>query len=170
MAARSYRLMLTTVPGVTAAGIAAMAVLMANTEGMLQSGFETALSAQAANGIAASVHRDSLAGLSGSEEFWLDRAGAKSAVALTKAVAVGDRITITSGGLDKSLDVVGIKDVSSQVTHIDTGGSRSHLLLVTCRDTDAAVTAAGDAQPVHVYIETQDKPLPLPTQSGPRVL
>ncbi|MBA4172022.1 MAG: hypothetical protein C0511_05065 [Hyphomicrobium sp.] len=98
-----------------------------------------------------------LAQLSGSEEFWLDNTtlpeGSQPA-SWAKPVTLGDRITISSGGRFRVLDVVEIQAVSGGMDpngisggHTKVAGTE-RLLLVTCRD-----PLAPDAHPVRFVIE-----------------
>ncbi|PPD26778.1 MAG: hypothetical protein CTY20_13765 [Hyphomicrobium sp.] len=115
-----------------------------------------------------------LAQLSGSEEFWLDNAtlpeGSQPA-SWAKPVTLGDRITISSGGRFRVLDVVEIQAVSGGM---DTNGmfggntkvaGSERLLLVTCRDPQAP-----DAHPVRFVIEGDQLPDDQRVARTPRTL
>jgi hypothetical protein len=121
-------------------------IALTNAEGLVAKGFTTALSAS--GGAKAGVAGNE-ALVAGSEEYWLDSPGedGKAIGRLEPAawsaqaplgVAVGDRITITSNGSQRALEVVGVADVPAGVTRIETGKAAGKQVLVTCRDPSGA--------------------------------
>ena len=80
--------------------------------------------------------------VAGSEEFWLTHLVHDAGPAVTKPVAVGDRITINSDGRDRVLSVVTVDKLDSQVLPISSE-RRTPLLLVTCRDDAEPRSPAG---------------------------
>jgi hypothetical protein len=70
---------------------------------------------------------------------------------VTKPVAVGDRITISSGGLDRVLHVATIDKLDSSLV-LASSEQPAHMLLVTCRD-----QANPDAKPVRFLIEADEE-------------
>jgi hypothetical protein len=90
--------------------------------------------------------------VAGSEQFWLTHVVHDAgALPLAKPVAVGDRITITSGGRERILNVVTIDKLDSSLI-LTSSEQPARLLLVTCRDeTDP------EARPVRFLIEADDE-------------
>ena len=86
--------------GLAAVGLGAAAMTLGNGDAVVERGFQRALrrhGRQAAPGKAA------LPVVAGSEEFWLTHLVHDAGGAITKPVAVGDRITINSGGRERVL-------------------------------------------------------------------
>jgi hypothetical protein len=138
-------------PAVTAGTFLAAAlatglgIALTNAEGLVAKSFTTALSSPSGHKAGAP---GSEAVVAGTEEFWLagpgkdGRAGGRiepaawSAQAALGVVAVGDKITIASGGSQRVLEVVSVADLPASVTRVETDkASGGHQVLVTCRDT-----------------------------------
>lgn len=153
---------------VTTLALGGLGAGIGSADQIVSAGFATALdAARAPNATLATASRPGLAQLSGSEEFWLGSAvsGAGTVpVAFTEPVALGDRITITSGGRARQLEVVDLRPLGGD--HPAGGPSKhtSPLLLVTCRDAELP-----DARPVRFVIE-KDAGLPDTLQRVPRTL
>jgi hypothetical protein len=120
-----------------------LGIALTNAEGLVAKSFTTALSAP--SGHKAGAH-GSEAVVAGTEEFWLagpgrDGAGGRIEPAAWSAqaalgVAVGDKITIASGGSQRILEVVSVTEIPASVTRVETDkASGGHQVLVTCRDT-----------------------------------
>jgi hypothetical protein len=116
----------------------AAAIALTNADTVVAKAFAVALDAPATAAGDAGTRAPLVAG---SEEYWLmrgrkdRRAGIEPATWSAPAMrfAVGDRITITSGGSERVLEVVEVAD-AADVTRIDTGAAGARQLLVTCRD------------------------------------
>jgi hypothetical protein len=152
MARRLYRL--TNLPvaalGVAAAGVGTAALTLGNGDAVVERGFERALATMAERPEGAKSKTPTV--VAGSEQFWLTRVvHDASAPLLTKPVAVGDRITINSGGSDRVLNVVTIDKLDSSLLLTSTERP-ARLLLVTCRD-----QSNPDARPVRFLIEADDE-------------
>lgn len=137
----------------TVAAFGVVGTGLGNSERLVAASFATALKTSGAPPLAATATTHSeLAHLSGSEEFWLGAGPAVGAlktepVTWTGALRTGDRLTITSSGRERRLEVVDIHPVGeAAAAH---GGQP--LLLVTCRD-----TASPDAVPVRFVIEKDE--------------
>jgi hypothetical protein len=151
MPRRLYRL--TNIPvaalGIAAAGVGVAALTLGNGDAVVEHGFERALATMADRTDGA---RPKTAAIAGSEQYWLTHVvHDPSALLPTKPVAVGDRITINSGGHDRVLDVVTIDKLDSSLL-LTSSERPARLLLVTCRD-----QASPDARPVRFLIETDDE-------------
>lgn len=133
--------------GLAAAGLGAAAMTLGNGEAVVERGFQRAIAdmdGKAAPGKPLPV-------IAGSEEFWLTHLVHDASPAVSKPVAVGDRITITSNGRERVLNVVTVDKLDSQVLPISSERP-TPLLLVTCRD-------EGDphSRPVRFLIEAGDE-------------
>jgi hypothetical protein len=162
MARRLYRL--TNFPvaalGIAAAGVGAAALSLGNGDAVVERGFERALASMADRTDGAESKAPAIAGpaVAGSEQYWLTHVvHDPSAMPATKPVAVGDRITITSGGRDRVLHVVTIDMLDSSLL-LTSSQRPARLLLVTCRD-----QANPESRPVRFLIEADDE---LPTLSA----
>ena len=143
------------VAGATITG-AAMALFFASSESVLRSSFQTALNDRAeatpAKQVAAAT---SAAPISGSEDFWLS-AMRDGTAPVTKAISVGDQISLDLGGTRRTLEVSTVSDFAPQITQIDTSIAPSHLVLVTARD-----LSDSSARPIRFVMEIQQNGLPV---------
>ena len=134
--------------GVAAVGVGTAALSFGNGDAVVERGFERAL-ATMADGPDGTKYAPAIAG---SEQFWLTHVvHDPSAPLLTKPVAVGDRITISSGGRDRVLHVATIDKLDSSLV-LASSEQPARMLLVTCRD-----PANPDAKPVRFLIEADDE-------------
>jgi hypothetical protein len=146
MARRALRL--TNLPvaalGLVAAGVGIAVMTLGSSDTVVERGFERALaSRQPDTRIAAPA-------ISGSEQFWLTHV-VHDGTPFTKPVAVGDRVTITSGGRERILHVVTVDKLDPKIVPISSERP-TRLLLVTCRD-----QADPDSRPVRFLIEADDQ-------------
>jgi hypothetical protein len=146
------------------AGIAIAAgagALLARTDLLLSRGFGNALDASRPSlSFETVAAKDASPGITaGDEGYWLTRAEVESPTPFAKPLAIGDRITISSQGHDRQLEVVDLKAIGGNL--VRTGQTANpHLLLVTCR---VAGEAAGEASaPVRFIVEAQPTPAPAP--------
>jgi hypothetical protein len=145
--------------GVAAAGLGAAAVTLGNGEAVVERGFKRAIAKMDEKGAVRP-----LPVVAGSEEFWLTHVVHDTAFVPTKPVAVGDRITISSNGRDRVLNVTTIEKLDSQVIPISSERP-TPLLLVTCRD-----EGNPQARPVRFLIEAGDELPALSSAKAARVL
>ncbi len=115
--------------GLAAAGLGAAAMMVGNGDAVVERGFQRALADLDKTAASAKL----LPVVAGSEDFWLTHLVHDTGPIVTKPVAVGDRITINSGGRDRVLSVVTVDKLDSQVLPISSERP-TPLLLVTCRD------------------------------------
>jgi len=115
--------------GVAVAVIAATS-FFASGETVLRSSFATALTQ------AAPPTKDVawITPVSGSEDYWLTAMRRDDNSPITKAVSVGDQISLTLGGHNRTFAVASVSDFSPQITEIDTSAGPEHFILVTARD------------------------------------
>lgn len=146
--------------GFAAAGLGAAAMTLGNGDAVVERGFQRAF----ADLDSKSVPGKSLQVVAGSEEFWLTHLVRDAGPAVTKPVAVGDRITINSNGIDRVLSVVTVDKLDSQVLPISSERPQP-LLLVTCRD-----AAQPEARPVRFLIEAGDELPALSSAKSARIL
>ncbi|MBX9682420.1 MAG: hypothetical protein K2X41_01400 [Hyphomicrobium sp.] len=92
--------------------------------------------------------------ISGSEDFWLSAMRQDGRTPVTKAVSIGDQISLSLGGERRTLEVASVAEVAPQVTEIDTGPSASRFVLVTARD-----TAKTSATPIRFVMEIDAGPV-----------
>ena len=151
---------LTNVPvaalGIVAAGLGAAALILGIGDGVVERGFERALASRADR---PNIEKAAGPTIAGSEEFWLTHVVHDASTPFTKPVAVGDRVTITSGGREQVLHVVTVDKLDSNIIPISSERP-TRLLLVTCRD-----EARPDARPVRFLIEADEE---LPAVSSAR--
>lgn len=146
--------------GVAAAGLGAAAVTLGNGEAVVERGFQRAIANMDAKGPAGHP----LPVVAGSEEFWLTHVVHDAGFTSTKPVAVGDRITISSNGRDRVLNVTAIEKLDSKVLSVSSE-RQAPLLLVTCRD-----ETNPQGRPVRFLIEAGDELPALSSAKAARVL
>jgi hypothetical protein len=133
--------------GVAAAGLGTAGLTLGNGDAVVERGFERALATmddRGATGRAAPA-------IAGSEQFWLTHVVHDANPAFTKPVAVGDRITINSGGSERVLHVVTVDKLDSSIV-LTSSERPARLLLVTCRD-----QANPDGRPVRFLLDADDE-------------
>lgn len=141
--------------GVTAIGLGAAALALGNGEAVVKRGFKQALATLPDRSEAVNT-----AALTSIEQTWLTHVVHDLATPiLTKPVAVGDLITISSASNARALRVVSVDEIDSAIMPVSTERP-VRLLLVTCRD-----EAAPKARPVRFLIEADDE---LPTLASPK--
>jgi hypothetical protein len=146
--------------GLAAVGLGAAAMTLGNGDAVVERGFKRAfadMDGKAAPGKPLPV-------VAGSEEFWLTHLVHDDGPAITKPVGVGDRITISSNGRERVLNVVTVDKLDSQVLPISSERP-TPLLLVTCRD-----VSEPEARPVRFLIEAGDELPALSSAKAARVL
>jgi hypothetical protein len=132
---------------VVAAGVAAAALTLGNGDAVVERGFERALASMAKSSASADARADAL----GVQKLLLKHVAHKPGATFTKPVTVGDRITITSEGSERILNVVTVDRLDSSI--IPTASEHpTQLLLVTCRD-----EAKPQARPVRFLIEADEE-------------
>ena len=129
--------------GLAGLGLGAAAMTIGNGDAVVERGFQRAF----ANLEGTSDRGKPLPVVAGSEEFWLTHLVHNAGPATPKLVAVGDRITINSGGRERVLSVVTVDKLDSQVLPVSSERP-TPLLLVTCSD-----AAEPQARPVRFLIE-----------------
>jgi hypothetical protein len=149
MARRALRL--TNLPvaalGLVAAGVGIAATTLGSSDTVVERGFARALASRAEQ---PADTRIAAPAVSGSEQFWLTHV-VHDGTPFTKPVAVGDRVTITSGGRERILHVVTVDKLDQKIVPISSEHP-TRLLLVTCRD-----QADPDSRPVRFLIEADDQ-------------
>jgi hypothetical protein len=144
--------------GLAAAGLGVAALTLGNGDAVVERGFQRAFAKMDRAPAMAP-----LPVVAGSEEFWLTHVVHDTGPAVTKPVAVGDRITINSNGRDRILHVVTVDKLDSQVLPISSERP-TPLLLVTCRDLNSPTE-----RPVRFLIEAGDE-LPAMSSRAARAL
>jgi hypothetical protein len=141
---------------VAAAGVAAAALTLGNGDAVVERGFERALASMAKQSVPAGIRADAL----GAQKLLLKQVAHDVGATFTKPVAVGDRITITSDGNERVLNVVTVDKLDSSIVPASTKHP-TQLLLVTCRDEGKA-----EARPIRFLIEA-DEELPALSTAKP---
>lgn len=129
--------------GLSAVGLGAAAIALGNGEAVVERGFQRAIADKDGKASAQKV----LPVVAGSEEFWLTHIVHDAGSVASKPVTVGDRITISSNGTQRVLNVVTVDRLDSQVLPASSE-RQAPLLLVTCRD-----EANPQGRPVRFLIE-----------------
>lgn len=132
-----------------------------NSETLLQTSFDSAFAKQPA----ASAQIAKSAPVAGSEEFWLSAIPGDPATALTKTVAAGDKISMTFGGVARTLEVASVAEFEPSVTAVETAKTSGRLVLVTAKD-----IAKPDANLVRFVIEVETPAAATITGATPRAL
>ena len=132
--------------GVALAAIGGALVAAGNSENLLRSSFEQAIRRSAQVPVA----QASRIPVSGSEEFWLTAVANDGGQPVSKSVAIGDRISMTLGGVEKNLEVASVSEFDPKTTEIDTRARSVRLVLVTARDAND-----GRARPIRFVMEIE---------------
>lgn len=162
MARRPFRL--TNLPvaalGIVAVGIGTAAMTLGSSDTVVERGFERALASRAEQPVSTKI----APAVAGSEQFWLTHVVHDAGAPVTKPIAVGDRVTIASGGHEQVLHVVTVDKLDSQIVPISSERP-TRLLLVTCRD-----QANPESRPVRFLIEADDELPALSSAKAARAL
>ncbi|WP_072376007.1 hypothetical protein [Hyphomicrobium sp. NDB2Meth4] len=134
--------------GLSAAGLGAAAVTLGNGEAVVERGFQRAI----ANMDADAGAKRAAPVVAGTEEFWLTHVVHDAGTATAKPVSVGDRITISSNGTQRVLNVVTVDRLDNQVLPVSSTAHPTPLILVTCRD-----EANPQARPVRFLLEAGEE-------------
>jgi hypothetical protein len=144
---------------VAVAGLGAAALTLGNGDAVVERGFKRAFAAMGDRHEAART-----GDVAGNGQFWLTHIVHDVGAAATKPVAVGDRITIASGGRERILRVVDVAKLDSSI--VPASSERpAPLLLVTCRD-----EASPASRPVRLLIEADDEAPALSSAKAVRTL
>jgi len=134
--------------GLSLVGLGAAALTLGGGDAVIERGFQRALAEMADDQSASS--RSTI--VVGSEDFWLKYVVHNGSPITAKPVAIGDKVTISSGGRERVLNVVDIDELDSKIIPISSSSSHpARLLLVTCRD-----EANPNGRPVRLVIEEDD--------------
>lgn len=146
--------------GLVAVGLALGGVALANTDALLERGFERALARTAGP---AEPGARVMAG--GSEDFWLRREGADKKIvrATMKPIGPGARITMSVDGVDRVLVVSAVTELPEGFRQALGDSEPTRLVLVTCRD------IKGGGPPMRVVLPA-DGPWPTLAASPPHAL
>jgi beta-lactam-binding protein with PASTA domain len=123
------------------------AMFMLTSESMLRASFAAALDSSLS---ASTKVADASSPISGSEDFWLTGNIQGRASSPSKAVNVGDKISLNIGGEKRTLQVSKISEYRPQVTEIDTTGNASRFVMITARD-----TTDPSSRPIRLVIELE---------------
>ena len=132
-----------------------------NSEKLLRSSFEQAIRKSAQ----APLSQASRIPVSGSEEFWLTALANDSGQPVSKSVTIGDRISMTLGGVERNLEVASVTEFDPKTTEIDTRAKSVRLVLVTARDTNDS-----RARPIRFVMELETTPEPAVTPMPAKTL
>ena len=140
--------------GVALTALGGALVGASNSENLLRSSFDQAIrnSAEAPVTQAARIPA-AVSPVSGSEEFWLTALAHDGGQPVSKSVTIGDRISMSLGGVEKSLEVASVSEFDPKITEIDTRTRSVRLVLVTARD-----TADSRARPIRFVMELETAP------------
>lgn len=143
------------------AGLSLVGFGFANIGSMVELGFARAFEHRSQRQLAFAQAPTDVFG-AGSEEYWLSRARdpATRPVSWFRPLAPGDRIDIQSGGVQRALEVIEVRDLTEGLTQIDTDAAR-RVLLVTCRDHPRS-----DGRLTRLLIETDESAAPY-RETGP---
>ncbi len=132
-----------------------------NSEKLLQSSFEQAIRKSAQ----APLTQASRIPVSGSEDFWLTALANDSGQPVSKSVTIGDRISMTLGGVEKNLEVSSVTEFDPKTTEIDTRAESVRLVLVTAKDANDS-----RARPIRFVMELETTPEPAVTAMPAKTL
>lgn len=139
--------------GVALTAFCGAIVVAGNSESLLRSSFDQAIRKSAE----APATQTSRIPVSGSEDFWLtaftnDRTN-DGGQPVSKSVTIGDRISMTLGGVEKRLEVASVSEFDPKTTEIDTRARSVRLVLVTARD-----SSDNRARPIRFVMEVETTP------------
>lgn len=103
--------------------------------------------------------------LVGTEEYWLSALRPDGPAPVTKTVAVGDRITMTLSGEERTFLVASVAEFSPEITAVDTSSTPSRFVLVTAKD-----AKNGSAKPIRFVMEIEGAPATVATRRTDRAL
>lgn len=148
--------------GLTAVVAALCGLAFADTDALLSQGFEIALAKSEAQTLA------KLDTSAGSEDFWLRKSAHDGRIvpAAAKPIAVGDRLTISSGGAAQVLEVVEISPLPGGLETVVSVGRSRRLIAVTCQD----AVGGRDAPLVHLVLDADSGWPALLGTKAPRAL
>jgi hypothetical protein len=149
--------------GTAVAALVAGLFLMSS-EAVLRSSFATALTETHTSTPAKQI-ASAAAPISGSEEFWLTAMRRDGNTPVTKTIDIGDKISLSLGGEQRTLSVASVADFSPQITEIDTSAGPSHFVLVTARD-----VSDPSAPPVRFIMELEQSVAPVVSGHSGRTL
>lgn len=135
--------------GVALTAFCGAIVVAGNSESLLRSSFDQAIRKSAGN----PVTQVSRIPVAGSEDFWLTALTSDGGQPVSKSVTIGDRISMTLGGVEKSLEVASVTEFDPKTTEIDTRARSVRLVLVTARDTNDS-----RARPIRFVMELETAP------------
>ena len=140
--------------GVALTALGGALVGASNSENLLRSSFDQAIR----NSAEAPVTQEAripaaVSPVSGSEEFWLTALAHDGGQPVSKSVTIGDRISMSLGGVEKRLEVASVSEFDPKITEIDTRTRSVRLVLVTARD-----TADSRARPIRFVMELETAP------------
>ncbi len=147
--------------------VAAIAIVAAaggagtSSEALLRSSFSAAIgqSQPAAERTAAALP------VAGSEDFWLNAMRADAPAGLSKAVSVGDQISMTLDGVARRYTVQTVSEVAPAITTIDTASEPQRYVMVTAHDAKDP-----QAKPLRLVVEIPSADLPSRTAHRDRAL
>lgn len=147
--------------GLAVAGLGGAALTLANSDAVVEHGFNRALAEMADR---PDGTRAGIANVAGSERFWLTHVVHDATPPLAKPVTIGDHITIGSGAGERVLRVVDVNELDNRI--IPSSAERpARMLLVTCRD-----EGNPEGRAVRLVIDAEDA-LPAPSAAKtPRAL
>ncbi len=140
---------------VALAAVGGALINASNPENLLRSSFEQAIRQNVQTLVAQPATQAARIPVSGSEEFWLTALAHDGVQPVSKSVSIGDRISMTLGGVEKSLEVSAVSEFDPKTTEIDTRARSVRLVLVTARDTGDA-----RARPIRFVMEIETTPEP----------
>ena len=109
-------------------------IVSTSSEALLRSSFSTALG----DPLIKPSRLAKAVPVAGTEEYWLTAMRQEGGAPVTKAVSVGDHISLSLGGHERKLEVASVSAFAPSVTEIDTTAGASHFVLVTARDSGNA--------------------------------
>lgn len=136
-----------------------------NSENLLRSSFEQAIRKSAEAPLAQASTQASHIPVSGSEDFWLTALAQDGVQPVSKSVTIGDRISMTLGGVEKRLEVASVSEFDPTTTEIDTRARSVRLVLVTAHDANDS-----RARPVRFVMEIETMPEPAVTATPAKTL
>jgi hypothetical protein len=103
----------------------------------------------------------------GDEGYWLTRSTLEGQAPFDRHLAVGNRITVSGvHGHTRTLEVVEIASAGTPLLKVAEDSAPVRLVRVTARVVGA--TEAGHSEPVHFYVEVENKPKATPLSTAPQ--
>lgn len=89
----------------------------------------------------------------GSEDYWLNALRRDGNSPVTKTVAIGEKISMSLGGEQRTFEVASVAEFKPEITAVDTATAPTYFVLVTAKD-----VAKPASRPIRFVMEIEGTP------------